>query len=111
MRLRRLCVLLSAVALPLLAWALLPVVSTGADSVSLQRRIDRAQSAIDSKKRHEGVLTTDISAYSARIAALQGDISRLQAREDGIQADLDAKRAELARIQEQLRMERAKLTR
>jgi len=42
-RLRRLCVLLSVVALPLLAWALLPVVSTGADSASLQRRIDRDQ--------------------------------------------------------------------
>src|SRR5438552_1249931 len=111
MRLRRLCVLLSAVALPLLAWALLPVVSTGADSASLQRRMDRAQSAINVKKRHEGVLTTDISAYSARIDALQGDISRLQAREDRIQADLDAKRAELERIQEQLRIERAKLAR
>jgi murein DD-endopeptidase MepM/ murein hydrolase activator NlpD len=111
MRLRRLCLLLTAVALPLLAWALLPVVSTGADSASLQRRIDRAQSAINVKKRHEGVLTTDISAYSARIDALQSDISKLQAREDRIQADLDAKRAELEHIQEQLRMERAKLAR
>jgi murein DD-endopeptidase MepM/ murein hydrolase activator NlpD len=111
MRLRRLCVLLSALALPLLAWALLPVVSTGADSASLQRRIDRAQSAIDVKKRHEGVLTTDISAYTARIDSLQRDISKLQAREDRIQADLDAKRAELERIQAQLRIERAKLAR
>jgi murein DD-endopeptidase MepM/ murein hydrolase activator NlpD len=109
MRRRRLCVLLSALALPLLAWALLPVVSTGADSASLQRRIDRAQSAIDVKKRHEGVLTTDISAYTARIDSLQGDISKLQAREDRIQADLDAKRAELESIQGQLRIERAKL--
>jgi murein DD-endopeptidase MepM/ murein hydrolase activator NlpD len=109
LRLRRLCVLLSVVALPLLAWALLPVVSTGADSASIQRRIDRDQAAIDRKKRHEGVLTTDITAYSRRIDALQANISQLQAREDRIQADLDAKRAELTRIQEQLRIERAKL--
>lgn len=110
-RLRRLCVLLSAVALPLLAWALLPVVSTGTDSASLQHRIDRDNAAIDAKKRHEGVLTTDITAYTRRIDALQAGISKLQAREDRIQADLDAKRAELAQIQEQLRIERAKLAR
>jgi len=110
-RLRRLCALLSVVALPLLAWALLPVVSTGADSASIQRRITRDNAAIDRKKRHEGVLTTDISAYNRRIDALQGNISKLQAREDRIQADLDAKRAELTRIQDQLRFERAKLAR
>jgi murein DD-endopeptidase MepM/ murein hydrolase activator NlpD len=110
-RLRRLCALLSVVALPLLAWALLPVVSTGADSASIQRRIARDNAAIDGKKRHEGVLTTDISAYNRRIDSLQGNISKLQAREDRIQGDLDAKRAELARIQEQLRFERAKLAR
>jgi murein DD-endopeptidase MepM/ murein hydrolase activator NlpD len=110
-RLRRLCALLSVVALPLLAWALLPVVSTGADSASIQRRITRDNAAIDRKKRHEGVLTTDISAYNRRIDALQGNISKLQAREDRIQADLDAKRAELTRIQDELRFERAKLAR
>ncbi|HEV7459949.1 MAG TPA: peptidoglycan DD-metalloendopeptidase family protein [Solirubrobacteraceae bacterium] len=111
MRLRRLCVLLSAVALPLLAWALLPVVSTGADSASLQRRITRDQGTIDQKKRHEGVLTTDITAFSRRIDSLQANISTLQGREDRLQADLDAKRAELTRIQEQLRFERARLAR
>jgi murein DD-endopeptidase MepM/ murein hydrolase activator NlpD len=110
-RLRRLCALLSVVALPLLAWALLPVVSTGADSASIQRRIAHDNAAIDKKKRHEGVLTTDISAYNRRIDSLQGNISKLQAREDRIQADLDAKRAELTQIQEQLRFERAKLAR
>src|SRR5436190_2204289 len=110
-RLRRLCVLLSVVALPLLAWALLPVVSTGADSASLQRRIDRDQAAIDRKKRHEGVLTTDITAFNRRIDSLQTSISKLQSREDRIQADLDAKRAELTQIQEQLRIEHAKLAR
>jgi murein DD-endopeptidase MepM/ murein hydrolase activator NlpD len=110
-RLRSLCALLSVVALPLLAWALLPVVSTGADSASIQRRITRDNAAIDRKKRHEGVLTTDISAFNRRIDALQGNISKLQAREDRIQADLDAKRAELTRIQDELRFERAKLAR
>ena len=62
-RLRRLCALLSVVALPLLAWALLPVVSTGADSASIQRRIDRDNAAIDTQEaprgraddRHHGV--------------------------------------------------------
>jgi murein DD-endopeptidase MepM/ murein hydrolase activator NlpD len=110
-RLRRLCVLLSVVALPLLAWALLPVVSTGADSASLQRRIDRDQATIDRRKRHEGVLTTDITAFNRRIDSLQANISKLQSREDRIQTDLDAKRAELTQIQEELRLERAKLAR
>lgn len=107
----RLCVLLSVIALPLLVWALLPVVSVGADSASLQRRIDRDRAAIDRHRRREGVLTTDITAYNRRIDSLQANISKLQARQDRIQGDLDAKRAELESIQEQLRIERAKLAR
>ena len=96
-------------ALPLsLAWALLP---SAAGSASLQDRIDRARTAIGSKKRHEGVLSSDIQAYSSRIDSLGGDIATLEGREQRIQADLDAKRAELARTRGQLAGERVRLAR
>ena len=107
-RLRRILALPAALLVLALAVGLLPV-STG--SASLQSRIDSARSAIGAKKRHEGVLSSDIAAYSSRIDSLQGDIATLQAREAQVQADLAAKRAELARTREQLHIERTRLGR
>jgi murein DD-endopeptidase MepM/ murein hydrolase activator NlpD len=92
-------------------WAALPLGSTGQSPSELQRKIDRAQDKIQWRRGRERVLTTDISAYTRRINALQSDITQLQTRQVRLQADLDAKRAELARIQEALRRERLRLAR
>ena len=108
---RRLSLLLAVAALPLALWALLPLISTGQSPSELQRKIDRAQDRIQWRRGRERVLTSDISAVSARIGALQSDITVLQSRQVNLQANLDAKRAELARIQELLRQERLRLAR
>src|SRR3954447_2558878 len=101
-----------AVVLPLVLWALLPVGSLADPSAGqLQRKIDRAESLIGGHRRHEHVLTTDITAYTHRITGLQSDITRLAGRQARLQASLDAERLQLARVQQDLRTERLKLAR
>lgn len=108
----RLRLLLLGVAVPLVLWAALPVLSSGAPSSSqVQRKIQLTQGKIGRRKGTERVLSTDISTYRRKIGALQGRIGSLQSREASVQADLDAKRAELASLQGRLRDERARLTR
>jgi murein DD-endopeptidase MepM/ murein hydrolase activator NlpD len=105
---------LVTICLALAAYLLLPM--TGLSS-SLNSRIDRAQQQLNGKKAQEGVLTTQLSSYSARIQSLQGDISDLQQRQDHVQVSLNAKQAELTQIanrrqivQDRLTRLRAKLT-
>jgi peptidoglycan DL-endopeptidase CwlO len=104
----RLKLLLVTVALPLLLWGALPVLSPAA---SLTEKIQKKRSAIDQRKGKERVLSSTIEGYSRKIGRLQGDITVLQQRQAAIQGDLDAKRAELARVQARLRDERARLAR
>jgi murein DD-endopeptidase MepM/ murein hydrolase activator NlpD len=109
----RLSLLLLVVVLPVALWALLPVGSS-ADTPSpaqLQSKIDRNKSLIGGHKAHERVLTTEVSAYTNRIRALQANITTLSARQQKLQASLDAKRAQLAAVQAKLRAERARLAR
>jgi len=112
----RLAIVVACAALPLALWAVLPLPSRGAQSpesraASLKSRIDQTRARLGRKRGTERVLTSDIAAWSERIASVQSDITRLEHRQARIQADLDAKRAELARIQENLRYERARLAR
>jgi len=108
-------VLLAAVVLPLVLWALLPLPSSGESKQqelqSLQDRINRARDKIGRKRGTERVLTTQISSYNRRIRRLQGRIGTLQTRQQRVQADLDDKRAELERLRSDLRSERARLVR
>jgi peptidoglycan DL-endopeptidase CwlO len=111
----RLRVLLAGAALPLALWALLPVLSQGAGPSSrlqdLERKIETTQGKIGRRKGTERLLTTEISAYTARINRLQSRIGSLQQRQAAAQTDLAAKRAELTRIQDDLRSERRRLVR
>jgi murein DD-endopeptidase MepM/ murein hydrolase activator NlpD len=111
----RLRFLLAGAVLPLLLWALLPVLSEGASPTGrlqdLQHKIETTQGKIGRKKGTERLLTSEISAYTARINRLQGRIGSLQNRQAAAQADLDAKRAELSSIQTDLRSERRRLVR
>jgi len=106
-------ILLAATAIPLVLWAVLPLVSTGQSGriASLQSKIEEKRRQVEAKKARERVLSQDVASYSARINDLQDDITVLQAREVRIQADLDRKRAELAEIQADLRSERLRLQR
>jgi murein DD-endopeptidase MepM/ murein hydrolase activator NlpD len=111
----RVRVLLAAVALPLVLWAVLPLPSSGQSKQQelqeLQRKIDRARDKIGRKKGTERVLTTQISAYNRRIRRLQSKIGTLQTRQERVQVDLDAKRSELESLRGDLRSERARLVR
>ncbi|HVF76993.1 MAG TPA: peptidoglycan DD-metalloendopeptidase family protein [Solirubrobacteraceae bacterium] len=108
-------VLLAAVVLPLVLWALLPLPSTGQSKQQelkeLQSKIDRARAKIGRKKGTERVLTTQISGYNRRIRRLQGRIGVLQTRQQRVQVDLDDKRSELESLRSELRSERARLLR
>jgi peptidoglycan DL-endopeptidase CwlO len=111
----RLRFLLAGAVLPLLLWALLPVLSEGASPTGrlqdLEHKIETTQGKIGRKKGTERLLTTEISAYTARINKLQRRIGSLQSKQATAQADLDAKRAELSSIQTDLRSERRRLVR
>ena len=110
----RLLALCAFALLPLLLWAGLPLVSTGATPRTLneiESKIERKQQQVERKKGTEKVLTSDIAGYTDRIDTLQSKITTLQERQVAIQADLDAKRAELVKVQTALREERARLTR
>jgi murein DD-endopeptidase MepM/ murein hydrolase activator NlpD len=111
----RIRLLLAIAALPLALWAALPLASDGASPQSrlndLENKIQSTQGRIGRRKGTERVLTTQISAYSRRIGALQARIGRLQRRQAAVQADLDRKRAELTRLQSDLRAERRRLVR
>jgi murein DD-endopeptidase MepM/ murein hydrolase activator NlpD len=107
----RLRLLLAVAAAPLLLWAVLPMLSSGATQGEIQSKIQRKQSQIAQQKGRERVLSSDIAAYSKRIGALQGDITQLQGKQVRLQADLDAKRAELEAVQADLRRERLRLAR
>ena len=111
----RIRLLIAAAALPFALWALLPLPSDGASPSSrlndVQKKIQTTQGKIGRRKGTERVLTTQISAYNARIGTLQARIGRLERRQAQVQADLDSKRAELNRLQDQLRSERRRLVR
>jgi murein DD-endopeptidase MepM/ murein hydrolase activator NlpD len=107
----RVRLLLVAAALPLLLWAVLPMISSGATQGDIQRKIEQKRSQIAKQRGREHVLSSDIAVYSKRIGALQGDITQLQSKQVRLEADLSAKRAELERIQADLRRERLRLAR
>jgi murein DD-endopeptidase MepM/ murein hydrolase activator NlpD len=111
----RLRVLLAAVAAPIVLWLALPLVSAGEPSATasragqIEKQIGKTRAKIERRKSREGVLTTDIAAYTKRIRALQADITRLQRRQSRIQSTLDRERSQLIAIQDDLRRERARL--
>jgi peptidoglycan DL-endopeptidase CwlO len=78
-------------------------------SSSLDQKIGKARDQIAGKKRQEGVLTTEISAYQLRIRSLQGDINGLQQRQDKVQVELNAKQAQLASVRDRLQRTRDRL--
>jgi len=105
---RRVRLFVAAAMLPLVAFALSPLVSSGQNIGS---KIQRKQDQIRWHKGRERVLSSDISGFTSKINELQGQITTLQTRQVRLQASLDAKRAELVKIQADLRRERLRLAR
>lgn len=111
----RLRVLSVSLVLPLLFWAVLPLLSsaqtTGGGGAQLQSKIDSTRGRIDRRKGREEVLSGDIARYNRRIETLQQRIDRIGARQALVQEDLDARQAELVTLQRELRAEKSRLTR
>src|SRR5690349_14953619 len=105
---RRIRLFVAAATLPLVIFALSPLVSSGQNIGS---KIQRKQDQIQWHKGRERVLSSDISGFTSKINALQGEITTLQNKQVRLQANLDAKRAELVKIQADLRKERLRLAR
>src|SRR5690242_5172990 len=105
---RRLRLLVVAAVLPLVLFALSPMISSGQN---LGSKIQHKRDQIQWRKGRERVLSSDISGIAHKINALQGQITTLQTRQVRLEADLNVKRAELIKIQGDLRRERLRLAR
>jgi murein DD-endopeptidase MepM/ murein hydrolase activator NlpD len=75
----------------------------------LQHQLDAKESKLEQVRRHKGVLTTTISAYSDRIDLIEGQVAALRNREAAVQRRLDAKQAQLDRAVAKLESEKAHL--
>lgn len=101
-------IFVAVVALGLAAFVLSPV--PGRTS-SPQQREQVLKAKIDQRKRREGVLTTDISAYNTRIRAVQGRIRQLQDRQNQLGAALAELQQRRQRIADRLERARDRVAR
>src|ERR1044072_4724876 len=100
----RVRVLVAAVALPLVLWAILPLASSGQSSKQqelseVQSKIAKARAKIGRKKGPDRTPTTETSPARRRIRKLKGKIGPLQGRQQFIEFARPAKRSELERLQ------------
>jgi murein DD-endopeptidase MepM/ murein hydrolase activator NlpD len=82
-----------------------------APAQDLQERLSETERKLDRVEEREGVLTTEISAFSARISDLEGQVADLRNKEAVVAAELAAKQAELEGAQAQLKILRDRLRR
>ena len=76
------------ITLALAAYVLLPLPG---QSAPLSKRIQAKRAQIEKKKRSEGVLSTTIQSYNARIDGLQGEIRGTEQRLTQVQSELEPK--------------------
>ena len=103
------------------AWAALPALAALASALalallagkapaeSLESKLDEKQHQLDQVEQRKGVLTTTISAYTARIDRLEAEVAALRNREAEVQHRLDRKQAQLDRAVAKLKKEKARL--
>src|SRR5512134_3868629 len=65
-----------------------------APAQDLQQRLSETEQKLDRVEDREGVLTTEISAFSSRISQLEGQVADLRNREAQVAEALAAKQAE-----------------
>ena len=80
-------------------------------SAPLSNRIDQKRAEIEKDKQKEGVLSTTIEGFSARIGNLEGEISSTQKRLNQAQSELDRQKDELLRVRDRLEAARDRLAR
>jgi murein DD-endopeptidase MepM/ murein hydrolase activator NlpD len=96
------------IALGLCAYLVLPMPGR---SAPLSDRIQEKQHEVESAKQKEGVLTTTIQRFSARIDGLQGEIQATQERLDRAQSSLDRQKNALLEVRNRLEGARDRLAR
>src|SRR5919108_5078543 len=94
-------------ALPLLT-ALLPAASAGG---SIESKLSSARSRLETVRRHERVLTSDISALNGRINSLQREIGGLRRPERKTPNQTPFQRAELLRVKVRYEREHSRYVR
>ena len=94
--------------LALAAFVLVPMPGR---SRSPERREEILKAKINDRKRREGVLTTDITAYNNRISSVQGRIRDLQDRQNRLGEALIELRTRQQRIADQLERARDRVAR
>ena len=91
--------------------ALALAVGADAGAQDLQGKADQKRDKLESAKGKKGVLTTEISGYSAKIDTLTGQVAALRNREARVQAELDQAEEQLRAEERNLRILRERLTR
>jgi murein DD-endopeptidase MepM/ murein hydrolase activator NlpD len=78
---------------------------------SIESKLSNARSKLDHVRRHEHVLTSDITAMSGRIHSLEREVGSLRRRESKAERLLAVRRAELARVTARYEAEHARYVR
>jgi murein DD-endopeptidase MepM/ murein hydrolase activator NlpD len=77
----------------------------------LQGQVNEKRAQLEDAQGKEGVLTTEISAYTSKLRRLEREVAELRNREAVVQEELDAKQAELDRERTRLGVLRERLRR
>jgi murein DD-endopeptidase MepM/ murein hydrolase activator NlpD len=96
------------IALAVLAFLVLPLPGR---SAPLSSRIEQKRQQIERHKAKEGVLSTTIQRFSARIDAVQGNIAATERRLSRVQGSLDRQKQKLLEVRNQLEAARDRLAR
>jgi peptidoglycan DL-endopeptidase CwlO len=96
------------IALAVLAFLLLPLPGL---SAPLSTRIQQKREQIEQHKAREGVLSTTIQRFDARIDAVQGEIAATERQLQRVQGSLDRQKAKLLEVRNRLEAARDRLER
>jgi murein DD-endopeptidase MepM/ murein hydrolase activator NlpD len=96
------------IALAVMAFLVLPLPGV---SAPLSTRIEKKRDQIERHKAKEGVLSTSIQRFTARIDAIQGEIAATQRRLTRVQNDLDQQKQKLLEVRNRLEEARDRLAR
>jgi murein DD-endopeptidase MepM/ murein hydrolase activator NlpD len=96
------------IALAVLAFLVLPLPGL---SAPLSTRIERKREQIERHKAREGVLSTTIQRFDARIDAVQGEIAATERQLRRVQGSLDRQKAKLLEVRNRLEAARDRLER
>jgi murein DD-endopeptidase MepM/ murein hydrolase activator NlpD len=96
------------IALAVLAFLLLPLPGL---SAPLSTRIQQKREQIERHKAREGVLSTTIQRFNARIDAVQGEIAATERQLQRVQGSLDRQKAKLLEVRNRLEAARDRLER